>query len=77
MCREACHAYMHMHMTSACNEKFLLLMSLTLLRAQVIDDVANMGFSRHEVRAVVTELMDSGQSIDLNVVLDRLMNGRR
>ena len=45
--------------------------------AQVIDDVASMGFSRHEVRGVVTELMDSGQSIDLNIVLDRLMNGRR
>lgn len=50
---------------------------LRVVRVQVIDDVANMGFSRHEVRAVVTELMDSGQSIDLNVVLDRLMNGRR
>ncbi len=43
----------------------------------MIDDVASMGFSRHEVRGVVTELMDSGQSIDLNIVLDRLMNGRR
>ncbi len=50
---------------------------LRVVGVQVIDDVANMGFSRHEVRAVVTELMDSGQSIDLNVVLDRLMNGRR
>jgi hypothetical protein len=44
---------------------------------QVIDDVANMGFSRHEVHAVITELMDNGQSVDLNVVLDRLMNGPR
>lgn len=44
---------------------------------QVIDDVANMGFSRHEVKAVVLDLMDKGQSVDLNIVLDRLMHGRR
>lgn len=44
---------------------------------QVIDDVANMGFSRHEVHSVIAELMDIGQSVDLNVVLDRLMNGPR
>lgn len=45
--------------------------------AQVIDDVANMGFSRHEVRGVIQDLTDRGQSVDLNVVLDRLMNGIR
>ena len=44
---------------------------------KVIDDIVNMGFSRHEVRDVVTKLMESGQSIDLNIVLDRLMNGMR
>ena len=44
---------------------------------QVIDDVASMGFSRHDVRAVVSDLMDKGQAVDLNVVLDRLMNGPR
>lgn len=44
---------------------------------KVIDDIVNMGFSRHEVRGVVTKLMESGQSIDLNIVLDRLMNGMR
>lgn len=47
------------------------------LHEQVIDDVANMGFSRHEVKGVVLDLMDKGQSVDLNIVLDRLMHGRR
>lgn len=44
---------------------------------QVIDDVANMGFSRHEVKEVVLDLMNKGQSVDLNIVLDRLMHARR
>ena len=44
---------------------------------QVIDDVSTMGFSRHEVKEVVLDLMNKGQSVDLNVVLDRLMHGRR
>lgn len=44
---------------------------------QVVDDIANMGFSRHEARAVIQELQDKGQAVDLNVVLDRLMNGPR
>lgn len=39
---------------------------------KVIDDVSVMGFSREEVRKVLRDLMESGQSIDLNVVLDRL-----
>lgn len=39
---------------------------------KVIDDVAVMGFSREEVRRVLKQLMESGQSVDLNVVLDRL-----
>lgn len=39
---------------------------------KVIDDVAVMGFSRHQVRSVLEELMAEGKSIDLNVVLDRL-----
>ena len=41
---------------------------------RVIDDVASMGFSRREVREVVLEMMQSGQAVDLNVVVDRLMN---
>ncbi len=45
--------------------------------AQVIDDVANMGFSRHEVRGVINQLMDAGQAVDLNIVLDRLMRAHR
>ena len=44
---------------------------------RVIDDVAAMGFSRADVRAAVASLMSQGQSVDLNVVLDRLMNGPR
>ncbi len=43
---------------------------------QVIDDVASMGFSRHEVHGVISDLMDNGQSVDLNIVLDRLMRSR-
>lgn len=39
---------------------------------KVIDDVAVMGFSREDVRRVLRELMESGQSVDLNIVLDRL-----
>jgi hypothetical protein len=39
---------------------------------RVVEDVAAMGFSRDRVRAVLRDLADSGQSIDLNVVLDRL-----
>lgn len=39
---------------------------------RVVDDVAAMGFSRERVRAVLRDLAESGQSIDLNVVLDRL-----
>ncbi|KAM2682804.1 hypothetical protein EV1_044505 [Malus domestica] len=40
----------------------------------VIDQVATMGFSRDQVRAAVQKLTDSGQAVDLNVVLDKLMN---
>eukprot|EP00245_Coleochaete_scutata_P005927 TRINITY_DN19935_c0_g1_i1.p1 TRINITY_DN19935_c0_g1~~TRINITY_DN19935_c0_g1_i1.p1 ORF type:complete len:564 (+),score=119.23 TRINITY_DN19935_c0_g1_i1:102-1793(+) len=42
---------------------------------KVIDDVAAMGFSKAEVGAVVKKLTENGQSVDLNVVLDKLMNG--
>ncbi len=44
---------------------------------RVIDEVASMGFSRHEVRDTVVQLMNSGKTVDLNVVLDRLMNRGR
>ncbi|KAL3526083.1 hypothetical protein ACH5RR_014455 [Cinchona calisaya] len=40
----------------------------------VIDKVTNMGFSRDQVRAKVRKLTENGQSVDLNVVLDKLMN---
>lgn len=41
----------------------------------VVDKVTNMGFSRDQVRATVRRLTENGQSVDLNVVLDKLMNG--
>ncbi|PKA64598.1 hypothetical protein AXF42_Ash007344 [Apostasia shenzhenica] len=41
----------------------------------VVDKVATMGFSREQVRATVRKLTENGQSVDLNVVLDKLMNG--
>ena len=42
---------------------------------KVVDDVSAMGFSKDDVRAVIKRLAESGQSVDLNVVLDKLMNG--
>lgn len=41
----------------------------------VVDKVVSMGFPRDQVRATVRNLTDSGQSVDLNAVLDKLMNG--
>ncbi|KDD73112.1 hypothetical protein H632_c2524p0, partial [Helicosporidium sp. ATCC 50920] len=43
---------------------------------KVIDDVAVMGFSREDVRRVLRQLAESGQSVDLNVVLDKLGAGK-
>ncbi|PSR87560.1 Filament-like plant protein [Actinidia chinensis var. chinensis] len=40
----------------------------------VVDKVTNMGFPRDQVRATVRKLTENGQSVDLNVVLDKLMN---
>ncbi|CAM6098057.1 unnamed protein product [Calypogeia fissa] len=42
---------------------------------EVIDKVTAMGFSKDQVRAVVRRLTENGQSVDLNIVLDKLMNG--
>ena len=41
----------------------------------VVDKVATMGFSKEQVRATVRRLTENGQNVDLNVVLDKLMNG--
>ncbi|EFJ13443.1 hypothetical protein SELMODRAFT_446314 [Selaginella moellendorffii] len=41
----------------------------------VIDKVAAMGFPRDQVRATVQRLTENGQAVDMNVVLDKLMNG--
>ncbi|XP_057514432.1 uncharacterized protein LOC130796148 [Actinidia eriantha] len=43
----------------------------------VIDRVTTMGFRRDLVRATVKKMTENGQSVDLNVVLDKLMNGGR
>lgn len=40
----------------------------------VVDKVTNMGFPRDHVRATVRKLTENGQSVDLNIVLDKLMN---
>lgn len=40
----------------------------------VVDKVASMGFPRDHVRATVRKLTENGQSVDLNIVLDKLMN---
>ncbi|XP_062106624.1 transcriptional regulator DEF1 isoform X2 [Humulus lupulus] len=40
----------------------------------VIDKVSTMGFPRDHVRATVRRLTENGQSVDLNIVLDKLMN---
>ncbi|WRX18708.1 UBA-like domain DUF1421 - like 2 [Theobroma cacao] len=42
----------------------------------VIDKVVAMGFRRDLVRATVRKLTANGQSVDLNVVLDKLMNSQ-
>eukprot|EP00854_Cymbomonas_tetramitiformis_P020057 gene20057-24012_t len=42
---------------------------------KVIKDVSAMGFTEDEVRTIVKKLTEKGQSVDLNVVLDKLMNG--
>jgi Holliday junction resolvasome RuvABC DNA-binding subunit len=39
---------------------------------KLIDDIAVMGFSRNDVRRVIDDMRQSGQSIDINVVVDRL-----
>jgi len=39
-----------------------------------VDKVVGMGFRRDLVRAAVRKLTETGQPVDLNVVLDRLMN---
>ncbi|KAL5202466.1 hypothetical protein ABZP36_013418 [Zizania latifolia] len=41
----------------------------------IVEKVATMGFSREQVRATVRMLTENGQNVDLNVVLDKLMNG--
>lgn len=39
----------------------------------VVNTVTSMGFSKDEVRSTVKKLTENGQTVDLNVVLDKLM----
>ena len=41
---------------------------------QVVDDLSHMGFSRDAIRGEVRRMNDSGQAVDLNTIIDRLMN---
>lgn len=43
---------------------------------QIVQDVSAMGFTRGQVMSVVAQLQNSGQQLDLNVILDRLTSGR-
>jgi hypothetical protein len=42
----------------------------------IIADITAMGFERHQVMAVISAMQKAGQAVDLNVVIDRLTNGR-
>lgn len=42
---------------------------------EVIDNVSKMGYSRAQVASTVQRLMEKGQQIDVNVVLDKLDDG--
>ncbi len=42
----------------------------------IISDITAMGFERHQVMAVINAMQKQGQAVDLNVVIDRLTNGR-
>ena len=39
---------------------------------RVVEDVAAMGFARHQVRDTVRRLTESGEAVDLNKVLDEV-----
>lgn len=42
----------------------------------IISDITAMGFQRNQIIDVINSMQKSGQAIDLNVVIDRLTNGR-
>lgn len=44
---------------------------------EVVAKVVAMGFPRDQVHVVIRRLMEKGQSIDMNAVLDTLMNGAK
>lgn len=42
---------------------------------QIITDITNMGFERHQVMTLVSNLQKSGQAVDLNMIIDKLTRG--
>lgn len=42
---------------------------------QIITDITNMGFQRHQVMTLVNNMQKNGQAIDLNVIIDKLTRG--
>eukprot|EP00249_Psilotum_nudum_P015208 c25215_g1_i2 orf=257-2173(-) len=42
---------------------------------EIAEKIAAMGFSRDQAKTVMQKLTENGQPVDLNIVLDRLMNG--
>jgi len=44
---------------------------------QVVQDLCQMGFEKARIEAVIATMISNRQSIDLNVIVDRLMNGAR
>jgi hypothetical protein len=44
---------------------------------KVVSDIVAMGFSHGQVMGVVRQLQSSGQALEMNVIIDRLMAGGR
>ncbi len=42
---------------------------------QIIMDICQMGFERHQVMSIISGLEKRGETVDLNVILDRLTRG--
>lgn len=43
----------------------------------VVNEIATMGFPPYQVREVINKMLEAGQNVDVNVVIDRLTNGPR
>lgn len=49
----------------------------TMTVDQVVNEVSSMGFAPYQVKDVIRDMINDGQNIDLNVVIDRLTNGTK